>query len=161
MGRLTRDVEMRQTPNGVSLARFSIAVNRRFAGKDAQQQADFINCVAWRQTGEFIARYFRKGSMIAVVGSIQSRSWDGQDGKRQYATEVSVEEAYFTGSKAETGTQGSGYNQGFNNNQGGGFNAPAPRQNQKAQPDFGDDFGDDFDMGDFTDLDGSEDDLPF
>ena len=57
MGRLTRDVEMRQTPNGVSLARFSIAVNRRFAGKDAQQQADFINCVAWRQTGEFIARY--------------------------------------------------------------------------------------------------------
>ena len=71
MGRLTRDVEMRQTPSGVSLARFSIAVNRRFAGKDAQQQADFINCVAWRQTGEFISRYFRKGSMIAVVGSLQ------------------------------------------------------------------------------------------
>ena len=67
MGRLTRDVEMRQTPNGVSLARFSIAVNRRFAGKDAQQQADFINCVAWRQTGEFIARYFQKGSMISEV----------------------------------------------------------------------------------------------
>ena len=96
MGRLTRDVEMRQTPNGVSLARFSIAVNRRFAGKDAQQQADFINCVAWRQTGEFIARYFQKGSMIAVVGSIQSRSWDGNDGKKQYATEVVVDEAYFT-----------------------------------------------------------------
>ena len=101
MGRLTRDVEMRQTPNGVSLARFSIAVNRRFAGKDAQQQADFINCVAWRQTGEFIARYFQKGSMIAVVGSIQSRSWDGNDGKKQYATEVVVDEAYFTGSRAE------------------------------------------------------------
>lgn len=158
MGRLTRDVEMRQTPNGVSLARFSIAVNRRFAAKDAQQQADFINCVAWRQTGEFIARYFRKGSMIAVIGSIQSRSWDGQDGKRQYATEVVVDEAYFTGSKSETGTQGSGYNQGFGNNQGGGYNsAPAPRQNQNTQPDF----GDDFDMGDFADLDGSEDDLPF
>ena len=102
MGRLTRDVEMRQTPNGVSLARFSIAVNRRFAGKDAQQQADFINCVAWRQTGEFIARYFQKGSMIAVVGSIQSRSWDGNDGKKQYATEVVVDEAYFTGSRAES-----------------------------------------------------------
>lgn len=96
---------MRQTPNGVSLARFSIAVNRRFAGKDAQQQADFINCVAWRQTGEFIARYFQKGSMIAVVGSIQSRSWDGNDGKKQYATEVVVDEAYFTGSRAESGTQ--------------------------------------------------------
>lgn len=149
MGRLTRDVEMRQTPNGVSLARFSIAVNRRFAGKDAQQQADFINCVAWRQTGEFIARYFRKGSMIAVVGSIQSRSWDGQDGKKQYATEVVVDEAYFTGSKTETGTSGSGYQ-----NQGG-FNALAPAGNSEPS------FGDDFDMDGFADLDGSEDDLPF
>ena len=158
MGRLTRDVEMRQTPSGVSLARFSIAVNRRFAGKDAQQQADFINCVAWRQTGEFISRYFRKGSMIAVVGSLQSRSWDGQDGKRQYSTEVQVDEAYFTGSRAETGTGDSGYNggnQGFNQ---GGFNNPAP-QTAPAQsaPDFGDDFG----MDGFSDIDGSEDDLPF
>ncbi len=152
MGRLTRDVEMRQTPNGVSLARFSIAVNRRFAGKDAQQQADFINCVAWRQTGEFIARYFRKGSMIAIVGSIQSRSWEGQDGKRQYATEVSVDEAYFTGSKSESGTQGGGNYQ----NQGG-FNASQSRPAQNSEPDF----GDDFDMGGFSDIDGSEDDLPF
>ena len=79
MGRLTKEPELRQTPNGVSLARFSIAVNRRFA-KEGQQQADFINCIAWRQTGEFISKYFQKGSMIAVVGSIQSRSWDGQDG---------------------------------------------------------------------------------
>ena len=156
MGRLTRDVEMRQTPNGVSLARFSIAVNRRFAGKDAQQQADFINCVAWRQTGEFIARYFQKGSMIAVVGSIQSRSWDGNDGKKQYATEVVVDEAYFTGSRAESGTQGGGnyQNQGFNQ---GGFNAPQSQPAQGSEPNF----GDDFDMGDFSDLDGSEDDLPF
>ena len=162
MGRLTRDVEMRQTPNGVSLARFSIAVNRRFAGRDGQQQADFINCVAWRQTGEFIARYFRKGSMIAIVGSIQSRSWDGQDGKRQYATEVSVDEAYFTGSKAETGTQGGGdyrQNQGYGgqsgyNNAQGGFEAQQP---PKDEPEF----GDDFDMDGFADLDGSEDDLPF
>ena len=151
MGRLTRDVEMRQTPNGVS-----IAVNRRFAGKDAQQQADFINCVAWRQTGEFIARYFQKGSMIAVVGSIQSRSWDGNDGKKQYATEVVVDEAYFTGSRAESGTQGGGsyQNQGFNQ---GGFNAPQSQPAQGSEPNF----GDDFDMGDFSDLDGSEDDLPF
>lgn len=156
MGRLTRDVEMRQTPSGVSLARFSIAVNRRFAGKDAQQQADFINCVAWRQTGEFISRYFQKGSMIAVVGSIQSRSWDGQDGKKQYATEVVVDEAYFTGSRAETGTHGSGYqNQNFGGSGQSDFIAPAPEQN--SQPNF----GDDFDMDGFADLDGSEDDLPF
>lgn len=158
MGRLTRDVEMRQTPNGVSLARFSIAVNRRFAGRDAQQQADFINCVAWRQTGEFIARYFRKGSMIAVVGSLQSRSWDGQDGKRQYSTEVQVDEAYFTGSRAETGTSDSGYNGGNQSFNQGGFNNNAP---QSAPSNDAPDFGDDFDMDGFSDIDGSEDDLPF
>ena len=104
MGRLTKDVEMRQTPNGVSLARFSIAVTRRFKNSNGEYDADFINCIAWRQTGEFIARYFQKGSMIAVVGSIQSRSWDGNDGKKQYATEVIVDEAYFTGSKSENST---------------------------------------------------------
>jgi single-strand DNA-binding protein len=104
MGRLTKDIEMRQTPNGVSLARFSIAVTRRFKNSNGEYDADFINCVAWRQTGEFIARYFQKGSMIAVVGSIQSRSWDGNDGKKQYATEVIVDEAYFTGSKSENST---------------------------------------------------------
>ena len=105
MGRLTKDVEMRQTPNGIAVARFTIAVNRRFA-KDGGQQADFINCIAWRKTGEFISRYFQKGSMIAVVGSIQTRIWDGNDGKKQYATEVIVDEAYFTGSKTESGIGG-------------------------------------------------------
>ena len=106
MGRLTKDIEMRQTPNGVSLVRFSIAVTRRFKNSNGEYDADFINCVAWRQTGEFIARYFQKGSMIAIVGSIQTRSWDGNDGKKQYATEVIVDEAYFTGSKSESGTGG-------------------------------------------------------
>ena len=106
MGRLTKDIEMRQTPNGVSLARFSIAVTRRFKNSNGEYDADFINCIAWRKTGEFIARYFQKGSMIAVVGSIQSRSWDGNDGKKQYATEVIVDEAYFTGSKSESSTGG-------------------------------------------------------
>ena len=105
MGRLTKDVEIRQTPNNISVARFTIAVNRRFV-KDGGQQADFISCIAWRKTGEFISRYFQKGSMIAVVGSIQTRSWDGNDGKKQYATEVIVDEAYFTGSKSENSTGG-------------------------------------------------------
>ena len=136
MGRLTKDVEMRQTPKGISVARFTLAVNRRFAGKDAQQQADFINCVAWRQTGEFIARYFQKGSMIAVIGSIQSRSWDGQDGKKQYTTEVNVEEAHFTGSKSEIG-----YNQ-------------TPQNYNQAPQQQG--FGDDFDMDGFSDIDNDE-----
>lgn len=101
IGRLTHDVEMRQTPNGVSLARFSIAVTRRFKNSNGEYDADFINCVAWCQTGEFIAKHFQKGGMIAVVGSIQSRSWDGNDGKKQYATEVVVDEVYFTGAKKQ------------------------------------------------------------
>ena len=137
MGRLTKEVEMRQTPDGVSVARFTLAVNRRFA-KEGQQQADFINCVAWRQTGEFIARYFQKGSMIAVVGSIQSRSWDGQDGKKQYATEVNVEEAYFTGEKSESAGQHNQTPQNYNQ---------APQQQG---------FGDDFDMDGFSDIDDDE-----
>lgn len=151
MGRLTRDVELRQTPSGVSVARFSIAVNRRFASKDAQQTADFINCVAWRQTGEFVSRYFHKGSMIAVVGSLQSRSWDDKDGKRQYSTEVSVDEAYFTGSRAESGT---GAGQSYDS-------APtyqAPTQ-QASASDLS--FDNDFSDVDFGSIDGSEDDLPF
>lgn len=148
MGRLTRDVEMRQTPNGVSLARFSIVVNRRFAGKDAQQQADFINCVAWRQTGEFIAKYFRKGSMIAVAGSIQTRYWDGQDGKRQYATEVVVDEAYFTGEKSDTGGQNTSQYSGYPS-------APAAQTQQYKQERVQEP------TNDFQSIDYNEDELPF
>lgn len=101
MGRLTKDPEMRNTQQGTMVCSFSIAVNRRFA-KEGQQNADFINCTAWRNTAEFISKYFSKGNMISVVGSLQSRSWDGSDGKKQYATDVVVDEAYFTGSKENT-----------------------------------------------------------
>lgn len=103
MGRLTHNPEYSQTASGVPMAKFSIAVNRRFA-KEGQQQADFINCTAWRQQAEFICKYFKKGSMIAVIGSIQTRSWDGQDGKKQYAPDVIVDEVYFTGEKKESYT---------------------------------------------------------
>ena len=102
MGRLTADPELRQTPQGTAVTRFTIAVDRRFR-REGGQQADFITCVAWRQTAEFICRFFQKGRMIAVEGQLQSRSWDGQDGKRQYATEVVVDNAFFTGSKSEGG----------------------------------------------------------
>ena len=90
-----------QGENSTAIARFSLAVDRRFRRDGDEQTADFINCVAWRQTGEFIANHFQKGGMIAVVGSIQSRSWDGNDGKKQYATEVVVDEVYFTGAKKQ------------------------------------------------------------
>lgn len=108
VGRLTRDPELRTTPNGVNVCSFTVAVDRRFVRAGEERQADFINCVAWRQTAEFICKYFSKGRMIGIVGSIQTRSWDDKEGKRQYATEVQVDEAYFTESKASAqGSAGS------------------------------------------------------
>jgi len=154
-GRLTSLPELKKTNNGTSVTTFTIAVNRKYAKDQSEQQTDFINCQAWRNTAEFICKYFTKGSMIAVVGSIQTRTWDGQDGKKQYATEVVVDEAYFTGSRNESGSQGGGFqSQGFDQGMGGGFN---PQPQTSSQPDF----GADFDMDGFADLDGSEDDLPF
>lgn len=97
LGRLTRDPELRTTPSGVSVCSFSIAVNRRFA-KEGQQTADFINCVAWRQTAEFICKYFTKGRMIAVVGSLTTGRYE-KDGQTHYTTDVTVDEAYFADSK--------------------------------------------------------------
>ena len=103
IGNLTADPELKQTPNGVSVASFSIAVQRRFANKnDAQAQtADFINIVAWRQQAEFICRFFKKGRPICIVGSLQSRSWTATDGSKRYVTEVVVDEASFVDSKPE------------------------------------------------------------
>lgn len=141
MGRLTREPELKQTPNGIAVARFSVAINRRFA-KEGQQQADFIECVAWRHTAEFVTNYFHKGNMIGVVGSIQSRSWDDADGKKRYATEVLAEEVYFTGSKNDGSTaqnqpqyQAPPQQQSPNNNPfGGGFNDFAPSNAEDELP---------------------------
>ena len=112
IGNLTADPELKQTPNGVSVASFSIAVQRRFANRnDAQAQtADFINIVAWRQSAEFICRYFKKGRPICIVGSIQSRSWQDAQGNKRYATEVVVDEASFVDSKPD-GNSGAGQSQ--------------------------------------------------
>lgn len=97
-GRLTADPELKQTTSGVSVCSFTVAVNRRYA-KDGQQEADFINCQAWRQTAEFISKYFKKGSSICIVGAIQTRSWEDQNGQKRYATEVVADEAYFVDGK--------------------------------------------------------------
>lgn len=97
-GRLTADPELKTTPSGVSVTTFTVAVNRR--GKD-EQTADFFNVTAWRQTAEFITRYFGKGSSICVVGSLQNRSWE-KDGQKHYATEIVADEAYFVDSRSET-----------------------------------------------------------
>lgn len=96
-GRIVQDLELKQTPQGVSVTTFSIAVNRR--GKDAQ--TDFINCQAWRQTAETICKYFKKGSCICISGQIQVRSWQDQQGNKRFATEVVADEVYFVDSKAD------------------------------------------------------------
>ncbi len=103
MGRLTRDPEVRTTTTGVSVARFSLAIDRRFQRQGEERQTDFINVVCFNRTADFVRQYFVKGQMMCVVGSIQTRSWDGQDGKKNYATEVVAEEVNFCGSKKETG----------------------------------------------------------
>lgn len=97
IGRLTKNPELRTTPSGVSVTSFTVAVNRRFK----KDETDFISCVAWRQSAEFIEKYFSKGNMIAVVGSLQTGRFE-KDGQTHYTTEVVVDEVYFTGSKAET-----------------------------------------------------------
>lgn len=99
MGRLTRDPEMRTTASQIPVTSFTVAVDRRFKSASGEKQADFIPVVAWRQQAEFVARYFRKGSRIAVVGSIQTRSWDDAEGKRRWATEVVADEVSFVDTK--------------------------------------------------------------
>lgn len=100
IGHLTADPELKQTPNGVSVTSFSIGVTRRFQKAGEQPQSDFINIVAWRNTAEFITKYFRKGNAICVCGSLQTRSYDAKDGSKRYVTEVVTDEAYFVEKKS-------------------------------------------------------------
>lgn len=103
-GRLTADVELKQTQSGVPVCTFTLAVNRKPA-KDKETVTDFINCVAWRNTAEFISKYFKKGSSLCVAGSIQTRSWDDNNGNKRYATEIIVDEAMFVDSKGDQPAQ--------------------------------------------------------
>ncbi len=136
MGRLTADPELRQTPSGVAVTRFTVAVDRSFVKAGEERKADFINVVAWRQTAEFVTRYFSKGSMIAVQGSIQTGSYE-KDGVKRSTFEVVADNVSFCGSKSESGTNG------------------APRTPVTAAPSFSNGSADDFAaMAD-------DDDLPF
>ena len=99
MGRLTADPELKQTPNGISVTSFSLAVDRNFTSRGAERQTDFINCVAWRQTAEFISRYFGKGRLMAVEGSLQVRNYTDRNENKRQAVEVVVDQAYFADSK--------------------------------------------------------------
>lgn len=101
MGRLTKDPDTRYTQtNNIQVTSFTLAVNRRFT-KDGEQQADFINIVAWNKTAEFVSKYFRKGQQVGVIGRIQTRNYDDDKGVKHYITEVIAEEVYFADSKKE------------------------------------------------------------
>ncbi|MBE6827719.1 MAG: single-stranded DNA-binding protein [Ruminococcaceae bacterium] len=100
MGRLTADPELRKTPTGKSVVNFTVAVDRTYVRPGEDRQADFINVVAWNQTADFITRYFRKGSMIAVQGSIQTRSYEDKNGNKRQAVEILADNVSFCGSKA-------------------------------------------------------------
>ena len=148
MGRLTRDPELRRTGSGVAVASFTVAVDRDFGGRDGgEKETDFIDCVAWRQTGEFVSKYFTKGRMIVVSGRLQIRSWTDKDGNKRRTAEVVADNCYFGDSKRESdggsayggntyggnayGGNNFGGNYGGNNY--GGYAAPAA----PAAPSYG------------------------
>ena len=110
MGRLTRDPELRRTGSGIAVASFTVAVDRDFADKQSgEKETDFIACVAWRQTGEFVSKYFTKGRMIVVDGRLQIRGWTDKDGNKRRTAEVVADNVYFCDSKNDSGNQNSGY----------------------------------------------------
>ena len=141
MGRLTYEPELRTTPSGVSVLRFQVACDRNYQRSGQDRQADFIDCVAWRQTAEFISRYFHKGSMIAVEGTIQTSNYTDKDGNKRKQIEVLANNVSFCGGKSENGSQGT---QGAQNEQytQGGMNI-------------------DYDDADFEEIVDDDDDLPF
>ena len=136
MGRLTRDPELRRTGSGIAVASFTVAVDRDFGGRDGgEKETDFIDCVAWRQTGEFVSKYFTKGRMIVVSGRLQIRSWTDKDGNKRRTAEVVADNCYFGDSKRDD-QGGSSYggntyggnsysNYGAPSGNFGGYSAPA------------------------------------
>ena len=147
MGRLVRDPELRRTGSGIAVASFTVAVDRDFGGRDGgEKETDFIDCVAWRQTGEFVSKYFTKGRMIVVSGRLQIRSWTDKDGNKRRTAEVVADNCYFGDSKRDEGGSSYGGNTyggnayggnsyGNNNNYGGNsYNAPAPSYGGYSAP---------------------------
>ena len=135
MGRLTYDPELRTTPNGISVVRIQLACDRNFQRSVEERKADFIDVTAWRQTAEFISRYFRKGSMIAVEGSIQTENFTDKDGNKRKSVQVVANNVSFCGSKAESGTASNP-----------AFSQPAPSYASADNSDFEEIIDDDDDL---------------
>ena len=133
MGRLTRDPELRQTQNGIPVATFTLAVERRFKNQQGETLTDFIPVVAWRQQAEFAGRWFQQGMRVAVIGSMQVRTWDDRDGNQCYVTEVITNQLHFADGKRED--DGGGYQQPQNSGyqQGGGYGQQNYRQQAQQQ----------------------------
>ena len=149
MGRLVADPELRQTPNGISVCSFRIAVDRNYS-RDRERQTDFIDIVAWRQTAEFVSRYFTKGKMIIIEGSIQTRNYEDKNGNKRTAVEVVADNVQFGESKNASQGSGSSYASAPNTNNN--FSRPAAPA-EPASYSSGS-------FGDFSEIEG-EDDLPF
>ena len=145
MGRLVADPELRTTTSGISVISFRVAVDRNFVRQGEERQADFIDVVAWRQTAEFVSRYFRKGSMIAVQGSIQTRNYEDRNGNKRTAVEIVADNVSFCGSKAETGSTGNTAR----------YEEPERPQAQQSAPAYATGS-----VGDFNDIQ-DDDELPF
>ncbi len=143
MGRLTRDPELRRTGSGIAIASFTLAVDRDYSPKEGtERETDFIDCVAWRQTGEFVSKYFTKGRMAVVSGRLQIRSWTDKDGNKRRTAEVVADNVYFGDSKRDSDNSGSSYggntygggNYGNNSYGGNAYNAPAPSYGGYSAP---------------------------
>ncbi len=142
MGRITHDLELKQTPSGLSVLSFTVAVERNFKGQNGERQTDFISCVAWAKTAEHICRYFSKGRMIAIEGNLRTRTYEDKNGTRHYVTEVFVDSVSFTGERSDSpqGSNNSGYGtyqDGYSNNQQAYNNQPTayPQQGYVQDPD--------------------------
>ena len=132
MGRLVRDPELRRTGSGIAVASFTVAVDRDFGSRDGgERETDFIDCVAWRQTGEFVSKYFTKGRMIVVSGRLQIRSWNDKDGNKRRTAEVVADNCYFGDSRRDGESTGSF---GGNTYGGNAYSAPAPSYGGYSAP---------------------------
>ena len=137
IGRLTRDPELRRTGSGVAVASFTLAVDRDFAPKDGgERETDFIDCVAWRQTGEFVSKYFTKGRMAVVSGRLQIRGWTDKDGNKRRSAEIVADNVYFGDSRRDSESGNSSYsnNSYGGNNNSNSYSAPAPSYGGYSAP---------------------------
>ena len=143
MGRLVADPELRHTPSDVAVTTFRVAVDRSYQKSGTERQADFIDVVAWRGTAEFVCKYFQKGSMIAVTGSIQTRNYEDKQGNKRTAFEIVASDVSFCGSRRESGGTGSSYDAGESAPQKPAFSEPAPAYSSGSSEDFEELLGDD------------------